>query len=103
VVCPARLHPAEPAAGDVSRQPATLVDRRARRSSGDPSECSRRPMLLHSRDRSTRARDGCVPTVDRMQRGQSTVEYLALVLLVLVAACALVRFHTPVEGMAVAR
>jgi hypothetical protein len=36
-----------------------------------------------------------------MQRGQSTVEYLALVLLVLVAACALVRFHTPVEGMAV--
>jgi len=39
--------------------------------------------------------------VDRMQRGQSTVEYLALVLLVLVAACALVRFHTPVEGMAV--
>jgi hypothetical protein len=39
--------------------------------------------------------------VDRVQRGQSTVEYLALVLLVLVAACALVRFHTPVEGMAV--
>ena len=36
-----------------------------------------------------------------MQRGQSTVEYLALVLLVLVAACALVRFHTPLEGMAV--
>jgi hypothetical protein len=36
-----------------------------------------------------------------MQRGQSTVEYLALVLLVLVAACALVRFHTPVEGMAI--
>ena len=36
-----------------------------------------------------------------MQRGQSTVEYLALVLLVLVAACALVRFHTPLEGLAV--
>jgi hypothetical protein len=36
-----------------------------------------------------------------MQRGQSTVEYLALVLLVLVTACALVRFHTPLEGMAV--
>jgi len=36
-----------------------------------------------------------------MQRGQSTVEYLALVLLVLVAACALVRFHTPLEGMGV--
>jgi hypothetical protein len=36
-----------------------------------------------------------------MQRGQSTVEYLALVLLVLVAACALVRFHSPLEGIAV--
>jgi len=36
-----------------------------------------------------------------MQRGQSTVEYLALVLLVLVTACALVRFHAPLEGMAV--
>jgi hypothetical protein len=62
---------------------------------GDPSERSRRPALLRSRDRSLPARDGCVHTVDRTQRGQSTVEYLALVLLVLVA-CALVRFHTPV-------
>jgi EAL domain-containing protein (putative c-di-GMP-specific phosphodiesterase class I) len=35
-----------------------------------------------------------------MQRGQSTVEYAALVLLALVVACSLVRFHTPVEAFA---
>jgi hypothetical protein len=35
-----------------------------------------------------------------MQRGQSTVEYCALVLLALVVACSLVRFHTPVESLA---
>jgi hypothetical protein len=35
-----------------------------------------------------------------MQRGQATVEYAALVLLALVVACSLVRFHTPVQALA---
>ena len=35
-----------------------------------------------------------------MQRGQATAEYLGLVLLVLVCACALVQFHTPVRSLA---
>jgi hypothetical protein len=35
-----------------------------------------------------------------MQRGQTTAEYLGLVLLILVCACALVRFHTPVRSLA---
>ena len=35
-----------------------------------------------------------------MQRGQATAEYLGLVLLLLVCACALVRFHTPVQSLA---
>jgi hypothetical protein len=35
-----------------------------------------------------------------VQRGQATVEYLGVVLLALVCACALVRFHTPVQRLA---
>jgi hypothetical protein len=35
-----------------------------------------------------------------MQRGQSTIEYAALLVVVLITACALVRFSTPVERLA---
>jgi hypothetical protein len=34
-----------------------------------------------------------------MQRGQSTIEYAALLVVVLITACALVRFSTPVERL----
>jgi hypothetical protein len=36
-----------------------------------------------------------------MQRGQSTVEYTALLVVVLITACALVRFSTPVQRLAI--
>jgi len=35
-----------------------------------------------------------------MQRGQATVEYLALTLAILISGCLLVRFQTPVGGLA---
>ena len=35
-----------------------------------------------------------------MQRGQATVEYLALSLAILITGCLLVRFQTPIGGLA---